>query len=238
MLNKRQREFRESMKQSQREQKQAGYEGPYSYREENYRPRRYKKPLFVGGGGVAFLILLWNVYAVSTWFHPQHINAPSPVDTTTGTPAFSSGSDNTQQQVNDYIQTSATIQQQLTALIEPFLNPSTLNVVSTQTFSITESQLNTLQQTALTTLGILTPLRSYNLSQIELIQSALMHIKAYRGSRNPSDWQLVQQFLKQYNNNLVTQQSIVISVLSEAHMTYQIDANGHVTYQYTQTGTR
>lgn len=65
------------MKQIHREKQRTGHEDPYSYREENNRPRSYRKPLFVGGGGVAFLILLWNLYAISTWIHPQHIGVES-----------------------------------------------------------------------------------------------------------------------------------------------------------------
>lgn len=182
---------------------------------------------------MAFLILLWNLYAISTWIHPQHITGSTPVNSTTpNISVLSSGIDNTQQQVNDYIQTSTTIEQQLNALMQPFLNPNMLITVSNQTFAVTESQLNQLQQTALTNLDVLTPLRSYNLKQIELMQSALSHIKAYQSSRNPSEWQSVQQLLRQYNDNLETQQAIVMSVLDKEHMPYQIDANGHITYHY------
>jgi hypothetical protein len=218
----------------QKEQDQAGYKEPYSYRDENYRPRRrYRKPLFIGGGSITLFFLLWNAYAISTWLHhPQQTSSTSKFGIST---PLSSGTNRTQQQVNDCIQTSTIIQQQLTATIEPFLNLNTLSTtIPTQEFSSAESQLNTLQQNTLnlTNNSICAPLKNYNLKQIELVQSALKFVIAYQSSHNPSDWQMVQQFLTQYNENLFKQQSIVILVLENAHMPYQINANGRITYNY------
>lgn len=73
MLNKRQREFRRMMKEV--EKKQATGMDVYSYREKRYsneKPkRRIKKPLLQIGGVFGLLILIWNLYALSTYITPD-----------------------------------------------------------------------------------------------------------------------------------------------------------------------
>lgn len=73
MLNKRQREFRKTMKAI--EKKRASNHEIYSYREQRYsneKPKqRFKKPILKISGFVGLLLLIWNLYAFSTYLTPE-----------------------------------------------------------------------------------------------------------------------------------------------------------------------
>ncbi len=73
MLNKRQREFRKTMQEI--EKKQAAGRKVYSYREKRYsneKPKRLiRKPLLQIGGVFGLLLLIWNLYAFSTYITPD-----------------------------------------------------------------------------------------------------------------------------------------------------------------------
>lgn len=234
MRNRQQREFRKSMRRMAREKKAQGYDDPYSYRFE-YRPRRYRRRLFFGGGFVAFLIVLWNIYATSTWVrawltqwtHGQHNvvifnSVPSQLATD-------------QQDVNNYIRISGETENELVLLIKPYLNPNTLNSIATQAFSQTEAQFTMLRRNSVTTLPALSQLRQFNLREIRLMQTILADAKRYRDTHDGTDWTEVTQRLSEFNRNLQIRQALVVSVLNKEHMPYQILANGEIRYQYATT---
>lgn len=73
MLNKQQREFRKLMKEA--EKAKDARSDIYSYKEQrftNEKPgRRYKRPLLQIGGFAGLLLLVWNLYALSTHVWPS-----------------------------------------------------------------------------------------------------------------------------------------------------------------------
>lgn len=73
MLNKRQREFRRMMKEV--EKKQSSNNDVYSYREKSFaneKPKqRFRKPLLQISGVLGVLIVIWNLYALSTYITPD-----------------------------------------------------------------------------------------------------------------------------------------------------------------------
>ncbi|WDL98403.1 hypothetical protein [Alicyclobacillus sp. ALC3] len=232
-MNRQQREFRKRMKQIEKENQLAGVE-PLSYRYENYRPRRHRKSLFVGGGGiVAFLIILWNLFAVSTWIRP-HVPkiGPSSVASLGTTPTSNALGTNTQREVNDYIQASKSIDQALGPLVQPFLSPSNLNNISVKIFDQATARLNSMKQTTVTNLTVLEPLQNYELGQIQIMESVLQQVQAYKINHAPSEWQTVQQLIEKFDVNQTTEQSILISILDKEHMPYRFGHNGEIQYQY------
>lgn len=68
MLNDRQKQFRKHMKELERGEPRA--KGIYSYREKKFtseKPvKRFKKPFLQIGGGIGLIVLLWNLYALSS----------------------------------------------------------------------------------------------------------------------------------------------------------------------------
>jgi hypothetical protein len=243
VLNQRQREFRKSMRQIQRRNKRMGQTDVYGYLEPRFARqssrisrtyRGYRRSVFVGGASVAVVILLWNVYAISTWIQPHPMTSaklPSCLSAS-GNSVFS-GTLITQAEVDEYIQTTSAIGQELSGLMKPFLNPNA--PLSSQAFADAELKLTQLQQTASINVDVLTPLCLYNLKQISLTQSALQYIRIYHNTRAPSEWQSAEDIVSQYNKNLETEQAIVISILDKMHMPYKVHANGHLTYHYAQS---
>lgn len=73
MLNKRQREFRRMMKEAEKKKKLN--DDIYSYREQRFaseKPKkRFRKPLLQISGVLGLLILIWNLYALSTYITPN-----------------------------------------------------------------------------------------------------------------------------------------------------------------------
>lgn len=73
MLNKRQREFRRMIKEV--EKKQTLDNDVYSYREQRFvseKPKqRFRKPFLQISGVLGVLILIWNLYALSTYMMPD-----------------------------------------------------------------------------------------------------------------------------------------------------------------------
>ena len=78
MLNKQQRHFRKTMADREKERANRRTHDVYSYRNnrfESEKPKRlYKKPVFQIGGAIGVLILLWNIFSLSTWLIPQSNN--------------------------------------------------------------------------------------------------------------------------------------------------------------------
>lgn len=228
LLNRRQREFRKDIREIEQTRRAVGESEPLSYRDARYRPRGYRKPLFIGTGGiglVGLMILLWNTFAAWTWIHPIH--APNPA-----TSATSSAISTEQQQVNQYIQFTESTGSQLTALIDPYLNPAAVGAMSSQSFAATSRQLTSLQQAAQTSLPFLAPLQSYNLQEVSLIRKTLADVLIYRGSQTQTAWATVQSDVSQYDSNMASRQSSVISVLQNAKMPYQVNASGRITYRF------
>lgn len=68
MLNERQKQFRKHMKELERGEHRT--KDVYSYREKRFtseKPvKRFKKPMLQIGGGIGLLVLLWNLYALSS----------------------------------------------------------------------------------------------------------------------------------------------------------------------------
>lgn len=72
MLNERQKQFRKQMKEM--EAVQQNQLNVYSYRDQRFgndKPKkRLKKPMLQIGGLISFLVLLWNLYALSSYVIP------------------------------------------------------------------------------------------------------------------------------------------------------------------------
>lgn len=143
-----------------------------------------------------------------------------------------SSSSGTQQQVSDFIQSTKIIEQTLSAIIHQVSEAGTGLSNAQEAIQISQSHLTTLRQQAITDLLVLKPLEAYNNKQIQTVRSVLDAVQKYHQTRNLSDWNSVRQAINQYNSNLTLQQAIVISILDKAHMPYQLDSNGNITYQF------
>jgi len=75
MLNKQQRQFRRAMSEREKELSNLRTHDLYSYQNnlfESEKPRRlFRKPAFQIGGAIGVLIMLWNIFSLSTWILPQ-----------------------------------------------------------------------------------------------------------------------------------------------------------------------
>ena len=112
MLNKTQREFRKKMKEVERGKKKQ--QDVYSYRDQRFgndrKRRSIKRSLLQIGGVASLLVLLWNLYAFSSYIIPGDENR-SPLSAK-------------QQEVHQFVQKSSdielTVSESVNSLIERF----------------------------------------------------------------------------------------------------------------------
>lgn len=131
MLNNRQKQFRKHMKELERGEVRK--KDVYSYRDQRFtseKPKkRFKKPLLQIGGGIGFLILFWNVFALSTWLWPGN-----------GLPNLMSTN---QIEVHEFIQETTEIEMNLTTEALTLMNQ--YNAKTLTPFHIEEAQKNLFQ---------------------------------------------------------------------------------------------
>ncbi|MCH4826353.1 hypothetical protein [Planococcus halocryophilus] len=131
MLNNRQKQFRKHMKELERGD--ARKKDVYSYRDQRFtseKPKkRFKKPFLQIGGGISLIVLLWNVFALSTWVWPGN-----------GLPNLMSAN---QVEVHEFIQASTEIEMNLTTEAVALVNQ--YNAKTLTPFHIEEAQKNLFQ---------------------------------------------------------------------------------------------
>ncbi len=230
MLNKQQREFRKAMAEKEKQQSKSRRRDVYSYREDRYeseKPRRittYKKPFLQIGGIVGLLVLLWNVYALSTWVNPQ---PPTSLSLPGNTAASAQSGD----VIHDYILRTSEIDTKLNDDINTLMNHYNQNVLTITKVDEIVQHLYLLQAQTATLDSRLQPLKSYYDDQFKLVHKMTDTLKRQKSQTTHDELTRLSSHL---NQNSSQRQLKMIMVFQAENIAYELNDNGTITYEYTK----
>lgn len=217
MLNSRQRQFRKLMKEA--EGTKQNQKDIYSYRDQRFgseNPRkRLKKPLLQIGGAVSLLVLLWNVYAFSSYLIPWNGNT-----VLLSTDQF---------EVHQYIQESSDIEMAvndtLGSLVEQY-NANSLTV-----FHVEEAQqkLFELQKEGETDDPRFIAMKA-NLEEQFILAFRMTNVLKIENSN--AKHQEINRIISQQHELLARRNAILINVLKSVGIPYEQRGDGSISYEY------
>lgn len=217
MLNNRQREFRKMM--NDVEKSKQNQRNVYSYRDQRYgneQPRRrYKKPLLQIGGVLSVLILLWNLYALSSYVIPW-----------TGSGELLSTN---QLEVHQYIQESSRIEEELNSTLSSLVEQ--YNVNSLTAFHVEEAQqkLFEIQKEEETDDPRFLPMKAYLEEQFAL---AYQMTNVLKTENSDAKYKEMNRIIEQQNVLLLRRNSALIHMLESEGISYEQQEDGSIFYEY------
>lgn len=217
MLNNRQRQFRKLIKEA--EATKQNQKDIYSYQDQRFgseKPRkRYKRPLLQIGGVVSLLVLIWNLYAFSSYIIPWQGN-----NTLLSTGQF---------EVHQYIQKSSGIEmavnETLVSLVEQY-NANALTL-----FHIEEAQqkLFELQKEGETDDPRFLAMKAYLGEQFTL---AYQMTNVLKTENSNAKYQEMNQIISRQEALLARRNAVLINVLESEKIPYEQQGDGSVSYEY------
>lgn len=217
MLNNRQREFRKMMKDV--EKSKQNQKNVYSYRDQRYGNeqlrRRYKKPLLQIGGVLSVLILLWNLYALSSYVIPW-----------TGSVELLSAN---QLEVHQYIQESSRIEEELNSTLSSLVEQ--YNVNSLTAFHVEEAQqkLFEIHKKEETDDPRFLPMKAYLEEQFALAYQMTNVLKTENSDAKDKE---MNRIIEQQNVLLLRRNSALIHMLESEGISYEQQEDGSIFYEY------
>ena len=217
MLNKRQREFRKKMKEAEGQKSAA--KGIYSYREQRYsheKPRRRnKRPLLQVGGFFGLLILVWNLYAFSTYITPDGSG-------------FGAGSTK-HAAVHKYLQSGGEAEIEMSKIVNTLIDHYNSNSLSP--FHIEEAQLKLfdLQKTLPLDNNRFAAMNHYYDEQFSL---AFQLSNVLQLGNAPTVNQELTYLIGKRTELSAGRDSMMVQLLLNEEMNYEILEDGSITYEY------
>lgn len=215
MLNNRQREFRKMMKEVENNKNNPF--DIYSYRDKrfvNEKPRKRKKKLLQISGGLGIILLIWNLFALSTYFMPgEKMGLVS----------------NDQLEVHHYIEKNSQVEMELNqsiALLVSLHNENNLNVKR-----IEEIQLKLLElpKKLETTDQRFIALQAYTGERFSLAYQATNVLKLGASEATTKEF----TYIIQQQNKLLERRGVVLArLLTNEDMHFEKLEDGSITYEY------
>lgn len=217
MLNKRQREFRKKMKEA--EKIQAAGAAVYSYREQRYShetpKRRIRRPLLQIGGFFGVVILVWNLYAFSTYITSDG----------NGFGAFSTK----HAAVHKYLQSGGEAEMEISKTVNSLIDHYNSN--SLTLFHIEEAQLKLfdLQKTLPLDNNRFASMNHYYDEQFSL---AFQLSNVLQLGNAPTVNQELTYLIGKRTELSAGRDSVMVQLLLNEEMNYEILEDGSITYEY------
>lgn len=230
MLNKQQREFRKAMAEKEKNQSKSRRRDVYSYREDRFeseKPKRIttnKKPFLQIGGMVGLLVLLWNVYALSTWVNPQ---GPISLSLPGNTTASSQSGD----AIHEYILRTSEIDTKLNDDINTLMNNYNQNVLTITKVDEIVQHLYLLQAQTATLDSRLQPLKTYYDDQFKLVHQMTDNLKKQKSQTTHDE---LTRLSSHINQNSSQRQLKMIMVFQTENIDYELNDDGTISYEYTK----
>lgn len=217
MLNERQKQFRKQMMEFEKAKNDSP--GVYSYKEQRFtgeKPRRgLKKPLLQIGGVVSLIVLLWNVYVLS-----------SSLLSGTGVASLLSTD---QLEVHRYIQESSEVEMALNKTANSLMQQYNGQVLTP--FHIEEAQgsLFELQKKIDSGDARFLPINAYLNEQFKLVYQLTNVLKT---AESPAKHAEINGVVDKRNELLKRRDAALASVLESEGIPYQQHEDGSISYQY------
>jgi hypothetical protein len=230
MLNKQQLDFRKAMAEKEKQQVKSGRRDIYSYRYDRFeseKPRKitsYKKPFLQIGGMVGLLVLLWNVYALSTWVMPQNTKSLSlPGDTLATTQS--------EDDIHNYILRTSEIDLKMNDDINTLMNHYNQNVLTISKVDEIVQHLYLLQAQTATLDSRLQPLKSYYDGQFKIVHQM---VDNFTKQKSQTTHEELTRLTLNLNQSASQRQLKMIMVFQAENIEYELNNDGTVSYEYTK----
>lgn len=217
MINNRQRQFKKLMKEAERSK--LARNPVYSYRDQRFederRTRSYKKPLLQIGGIASLLVLLWNLYAFSSFLFPWTGNSLN----------LSSN----QLEVHQYIQESSEVESVLNGQVTALINRYNENSLTDFHIEEAQKELFQIQKIIETEDSRFLAMKMYLDEQFDLAYQATNVLKT---ADSKIKLQELEYILAAQNELLARKNEALISMLESEGLPYEKLEDGTISYQY------
>ena len=226
MLNKQQLQFRKAMAEREKDLANRRTHDVYSYRYnrfESEKPRRlYRKQTFQLGGAIGLLILLWNIFAMSTWILPQLSN---PITMN----SQSSVTTRSNEVIHTYLKRTEVTDTTVNAQINALMNLYNQNLITHEEINQSYQQLLLAQTQTATTDSRLQPLKTYYDETFNIVYQILDVLRLpYDETKNNRLTHLISQLTQ----TRAERQLKVIMIFQTEDIEYQLKADGSISYKY------
>ncbi|WP_142828209.1 hypothetical protein [Planococcus soli] len=215
MLNNQQREFRKKIKSAENKKEQ--HHDIYSYRDQrftNEKPRKRKKQILQVGGAFGMILLLWNVFAFSTYFAPN------------GEAGLLSKEE---LEVHQYIEKNSQVEMELAGSISMLVSLYNDNLLSSDQIEEVRLQLLELQQKMETTDERFIAMHAYTDEQFNLAYQMANVLKL--GNSEATNRELA-YIIEQQNKLLERRDEVLLKLLANEGMTFEQLEDGSISYEY------
>lgn len=215
MLNNRQRGFRKMIKSTENKEEQ--HHDIYSYRDKrftNEKPRKRKKQILQIGGALGMILLLWNVFAFSSYFAPN------------GAAGLLSKEE---LEVHQYIEKSSQVEMELSSSISLLVSLYNDNLLNLEQIEEVRLQLLELQQKMETTDERFIAMHAYTDEQFNLAYQITNVLKL--GSSEATDRELA-YIIEQQNKLLERRDEVLLKLLANEGIAFEQLEDGSISYEY------
>ena len=215
MLNNRQRGFRKMVKSTKNQEEQ--HHDIYSYRDKrftNEKPRKRKKQILQIGGALGMILLLWNVFAFSSYFAPN------------GAAGLLSKEE---LEVHQYIEKSSQVEMELSSSISLLVSLYNDNLLNLEQIEEVRLQLLELQQKMETTDERFIAMHAYTDEQFNLAYQIANVLKL--GSAEATDRELA-YIIEQQNKLLERRDEVLLKLLTNEGIAFEQLEDGSISYEY------
>lgn len=215
MLNNRQREFRKTIKNVENKREKHG--DIYSYRNKrftNEEPRKRKKQIFQIGGALGMILLIWNIFAFSTYFAPN------------GSAGLLSKDE---MEVHEYIEKNNQMEMQLTNSVNMLVSLYNDDLLSSEQIEEVQLQLLELQQKMETTDERFIAMDAYADEQFTLAYQVTNVLKL--GTSEATNRELA-YIIEQQSKLLERKNEVLVKLLVNEGMNFEQLEDGSISYEY------
>lgn len=215
MLNNRQREFRKMIKNT--ENKKGQQHDIYSYRNKrfsNENPRKRKKQIFQAGGALGMILLIWNIFAFSTYFAPEGEAGLLSKD---------------ELEVHKYIEKNIQVETEMTHSMSMLVSLYKDNLLSTEQIEEVRLQLLALQKKMETTDERFVAMHAYTDEQFNLAYQMANVLKL--GTSEATNRELA-YIIEQQNKLLERRDEVLMKLLANEGMSFKQLEDGSISYEY------
>lgn len=215
MLNNRQRKFRKMTKSA--ENRNANQYDIYSYRDQrftNEKPKKRKKQLLQIGGGLGMILLIWNVFALSTYFVP-------------GEKAGLLSKD--ELEVHHYIEKNSQVATELSYKIEFLVSLYNDNTLNLDYIEEVQLELFELQKKVETTDERFIAMHAYTKQQFNLAYQVTNVLKLETSEATNRELSYI---IQQQNDLLGKRDEVLVKLLVDQGMSFEQLGDGSISYEY------
>lgn len=221
LLNKQQKEFRRQMKKAEKKRKKEGIEDPYSYRNENYRPTKERKNTFFFWI-VAFVTIIFGINVLSTIGGNHETRAPIKVESW----------DTSEEEVHIYLSKTKETSSQLLNVWNKFTSMEQVDAMTIQDLEGLKKEVTNLQDDIKSDKDEFQELELYFMEQIQLTNQMINTYQENKEKASFVDAFQINQIRNKFNENLLEEQLMVIRVLEQQGLSFELNQDGSISYEY------